>query len=114
MSRRELEACAWDRTPVDQRRDVVYRSGSKSRTTEHLTGENREVRVFNPSGTTDASMSPFMPLWSLYSDELEQRCVHGREPKMRAPYSRGRKDYTGNVEGDLSGQPRARRPRCAA
>ena len=120
MSRKALEQCAWERTPEAQRRTgkqhtvLPKRRGGKQITerkhrTIKLTGNSREVRVFNPSGHTEGSMSPFMPLWSLYSDELKQRCDGGREPKLRAPYSRARKDYKGNVENDLSRAKRRRR-----
>lgn len=70
-----------------------------------LTGNNRLVRVFNPSGTTDSSMSPWMPLWSLFNDELTQRCEEGREPRLRAPYSRSRGDYKSSLENENTYPP---------
>lgn len=115
MSRKLLEQCTWERTPANQRREstahtVLPKRGASNRTrkqrTLKLTGERREIRVFNPSGNTEGTLSPWMPLWALYSDELKQRCDNGREPKLRAPYARTRRAYKGNVENDLS---RARR-----
>ena len=63
-----------------------------------LTGNNREIRVFDPSGSTPGTMSPWMPLWALFNDELLQRCEQGREPKLRAPYNRTRRDYKSSIE----------------
>ena len=100
MNRKQLEECAWTKTPKDERRAKRERYDWKSQKTvvERLTGNAREVRVFDPSGSTEGTMSPWVPLWSLYSDELEQRCKEEREPKLRAPYNRMRSDYTGDVE----------------
>lgn len=101
-SRKALEQCAWDKTPRDERR-AVKTSWLKKR---RLQGNEREIRVFNPSGETETTMSPWMPLWGLYRDELEQRCREEQEPKLRPPYARARRNYTGNVENDLSGRRR--------
>lgn len=100
MNRKQLEECAWSKTPADERRSQKdhYDWKTKTTTTKRLKGNAREVRVFDPSGHTPGSMSPFVPLWSLYSDELEQRCKEEVEPKLRAPYNRMRADYTGDVE----------------
>ena len=68
-----------------------------------LTGNNREIRVFDPSGSTPGTMSPWMPLWALFNDELLQRCEQGREPKMRAPYNRSRRDYKSSIENGSGG-----------
>ncbi|MGE5732779.1 MAG: hypothetical protein ACM37U_12605 [Gemmatimonas sp.] len=100
MNRKQLEECAWKKTPKDERRAEVERYDWKTKTStkRRLTGNAREVLVFDPSGSTPGSMSPFVPLWSLYSDELEQRCREEQMPKLRAPYNRMRSDYTGDVE----------------
>ncbi|HSX23294.1 MAG TPA: hypothetical protein VLE97_11025 [Gaiellaceae bacterium] len=100
MNRKQLEQCAWDKTPKDERRSEIerYDWATKKTITKRLKGNEREVRVFDPSGHTPGTMSPFVPLWSLYSDELEQRCKEEIEPKLRAPYNRMRADYTGDVE----------------
>ena len=102
MNRKQLEQCAWEKTPRDERRakSERYDWKTKKTITKTLKGNEREVRVFDPSGHTEGTMSPWMPLWSLYNDELEQRCKEGREPKLRAPYSRTRPDYTSSIEGD--------------
>lgn len=113
MNRKELEQCAWDATPEDERRDrVEHRVGAKYRDHKRiseprqrirkLTGNNREIRVFDPSGSTPGSMSPWMPLWALYNDELMQRCEQGIEPKLRKPYSRTRRDYKSSIESGSS------------
>lgn len=100
MNRKQLEECAWTKTPTDERRAQKERYDWASQKTivERLKGNAREVRVFDPSGSTEGTMSPWVPLWSLYSDELEQRCKEEREPKLRPPYNRMRADYTGDVE----------------
>jgi hypothetical protein len=113
MNRKELEQCTWDSTPADERRDrkehrVLPKFGTKAgkrvqlaeahRRERKLTGNNREIRVFDPSGSTPGTMSPWMPLWALFNDELLQRCAQGREPKMRAPYNRTRRDYKSSIE----------------
>jgi len=100
VNRKQLEDCAWAKTPKDERRAQKERYDWKTQQTivERLKGNAREVRVFDPSGSTEATMSPWVPLWSLYSDELEQRCKEEREPKLREPYNRMRADYTGDVE----------------
>jgi hypothetical protein len=105
MNRKQLEECAWKKTPRDERRDRVeqtkwsMRTGQVESTTfRKLTGNSREVLVFDPSGTTEGTINAWVPLWSLYGDELEQRCKEGRLPKLRAPYNRMRADYTGDVE----------------
>lgn len=115
MNRKELEQCAWDVTPQDERRDhVEHRVGAKYRGHKRisepkqrmrkLTGNNREIRVFDPSGSTPGSMSPWMPLWALFNDELMQRCEQGVEPKLRKPYNRTRRDYKSSIEnGSASG-----------
>lgn len=117
MNRKQLEDCAWDRTPPEERRDHVehqvlpkYRAVQpgqpRQRVSERrqrvlkLTGNNREVRVFDPSGSTPGTVNPWVPLWSLYNDELTQRCEQGREPKLRAPYTRVRRDYKSSIDGD--------------
>jgi len=100
MKRKQLEQCAWEQTPASQRRDKVELTTMRGTTTKKLTGNSREIIVFDPSGTTPGSMEPFVPLWSLYNDELQQRCLFGRIPKLRAPYHRTRPDYTSSVEGD--------------
>lgn len=112
MTRKELEACAWRKTPDEKKRneirrqryDFSKRAFDPEPSIEKLKGENREILVFNPSGDTPGTMNVFMPLWSLYSDELETACASGTPGKrkgtvtMRAPYSRYRKGYTGSVE----------------
>jgi hypothetical protein len=100
MNRKQLEECAWSKTPKEERRSQIERYDwtTKKTVTKRLKGNEREVRVFDPSGHTPGTMSPFVPLWSLYSDELEQRCKEEVEPKLRAPYNRTRADYTGDVE----------------
>lgn len=100
MNRKQLEECAWKKTPKDERRATreSYDWKTKKTITSRLKGNAREVRVFDPSGDTPGTMSPWVPLWSLYGDELEQRCKEEREPKLRAPYNRMRADYTGDVE----------------
>ena len=100
MNRKQLEECAWKKTPKDERRSEVERYDWKTKTsvTKRLRGNEREVLVFDPSGSTPGSMSPWVPLWSLYSDELEQRCREEQQPKLRSPYNRMRSDYTGDVE----------------
>lgn len=105
MNRKQLEECAWAKTPRDERRAhrERYDWKTKKTVTERLKGNNREVLVFDPSGSTPGTMSPWVPLWSLYSDELKQRCEEGRQPKLRAPYHRTRRDYTGDVESSGSG-----------
>lgn len=100
MNRQQLEECAWKKTPKDERRSEVERYDWKTKTSvkKRLRGNEREVLVFDPSGSTPGSMSPWVPLWSLYSDELEQRCREEQQPKLRSPYNRMRSDYTGDVE----------------
>lgn len=105
MNRKQLEECTWKKTPKDERRDRVEQTKFSMRTGQYedtsfrkLTGNAREVLVFDPSGTTEGTINAWVPLWSLYSDELEQRCKEERLPKLRAPYSRMRADYTGDVE----------------
>lgn len=100
MNRKQLEECAWKKTPKDERRASKERYDWKTKKsgTTRLQGNAREVLVFDPSGDTPGSMSPWVPLWSLYSDELEQRCREEQVPKLRAPYNRMRSDYTGDVE----------------
>ena len=102
MKRKQLEQCAWEQTPASQRRDKVEQTSSMRGTTKirKLTGNSREIVVFDPSGDTPGSMEPFVPLWSLYNDELQQRCLFGRIPKLHAPYHRSRPDYTSSIEGD--------------
>jgi hypothetical protein len=100
VDRKQLEECAWKKTPKDERRSEVERYDWKTKksVTKRLRGNEREVLVFDPSGSTPGSMSPWVPLWSLYSDELEQRCREEQQPKLRSPYNRMRSDYTGDVE----------------
>lgn len=111
MKRKQLEQCAWDATPSDERRDrVEHRVGAKYRDRQRiseprqrmrkLTGNNREILVFDPSGSTPGTMSPWMPLWALFNDELRQRCDQGIEPKLHKPYHRNRRDYKSSIEGD--------------
>ena len=102
MKRKQLEQCAWEQTPASQRRDKVERTSVMrgETTVKKLTGNSREVIVFDPSGDTPGTMEPFVPLWSLYNDELQQRCLFGRIPKLHAPYHRTRPDYTSSIEGD--------------
>jgi len=106
VNRKQLEQCAWEKTPRDQRnaQGVRWDSKTKKSVTKRLTGNAREIRVFDPTGSTPGSMSPFVPLWSLFSDELEQRCKEEREPKLREPYRRWRSDYTGDVESSPGGR----------
>ncbi len=109
MNRKQLEDCAWTKTPKDERRSQKERYDWKTKktVTERLQGNSREVLVFDPSGDTPGTMSPWVPLWSLYSDELQQRCEGGQQPKLRAPYHRARHDYTGDVESsDTAAPPR--------
>lgn len=103
MNRKQLENCAFRESRQRRNEKNLSRWDFKERRgidyTEKLAGENREIMVFDPSGTTDASMNTFRPLWSLFSDELEQACA-GRNVTLRAPYFRWRKGYKGNVESD--------------
>lgn len=109
LGRKQLEKCVWDRTPVEQRRDQKTLVFSKSRTTHVLHGNDREIRVFDPTGTTHGSMEPFFPLWALRRRELELRCLGHREiVKLEPPYLRARPDYTSNIDNDLSGARRRR------
>lgn len=112
MNRKQLEQCAWEKTPRDQRRAEKRLTDWKTQKTitKRLTGNAREVRVFDPTGSTPGSMSPFVPLWSLFSDELEQRCKEEREPKLREPYRRSRSDYTGDVESSPVGRATPKTP----
>ena len=109
MNRKQLEQCAWAKTPKDERRAEVERYDWKAKKsiTRRLKGNEREVLVFDPSGDTPGSMNPWVPLWSLYSDELEQRCREEMLPRMRAPYNRTRADYTGDVESSPGGKSTA-------
>lgn len=100
MKRKQLEQCAWEQTPASQRRDKVELTTMRGTTTKKLTGNSREVIVFDPSGDTPGTMEPFVPLWSLYNDELQQRCLFGKIPRLHSPYHRTRPDYTSSIEGD--------------
>lgn len=100
MKRKQLEQCAWEQTPARQRRDKVELTTMRGTTTKKLTGNSREIIVFDPSGDTPGTMEPFVPLWSLYNDELQQRCLFGKIPRLHAPYHRTRPDYTSSIEGD--------------
>ena len=102
MKRKQLEQCAWENTPASQRRDEVELTTMKGTKPKKLTGSSREVIVFDPSGHTPGTMEPFVPLWSLYNDELQQRCLFGKIPRLHAPYHRTRPDYTSSIEGDPS------------
>lgn len=95
MRRPDLEECAWRKTPTSDRRAVVRRSGMRRRgrasnVVENLHRQERQIRVFNPSGDTEGTIQPFMPLWSLTDRELTQACKLGKQPKMEAPYFRSR------------------------
>jgi hypothetical protein len=109
MDRKQLEEAAWKATPKDERRASRDRYDWKTKKTivERLSGNNREVIVFDPSGSTPGSMNPWVPLWSLFSDELRQRSIEGKEPKLRAPYHRMRPDYTSDVESRDRGESHA-------
>lgn len=107
LGRKALEQCAWDRTPPEDRRDVRPRW---RREPEQLVGNNREIRVFDPTGFTETTMSPLVPLWALQRRELQQRCRLGREPRLRDGVLRIRPDYVSNIDKDLTGaQVRKRR-----
>lgn len=111
LGRKLLEKCVWDRTGASRRRDQKMVGFGRDKRALKLRGNDREVQVFDPSGSTDASMAPFVPLWSLHRRELEQGCLERREIKLEPPYGRFRPDYTSNIDGDLSGARRRARRR---
>lgn len=98
MNRKQLEQCAWDQTPASQRRSKVELTTMRGTTTRKLNGNSREIVVQDPSRSHWGE--DFMPLWALYNDELQQRCLFGRIPRLHAPYHRTRPDYTSSIEGD--------------
>ena len=100
LGRKALEQCAWDRTPPEDRSDVRPRWRGEP---DRLIGGDREIRVFDPSGSTEATLSPLWPLWALQRRELQQRCRLGREPRLRDGVLRIRPDYVSNIDKDLTG-----------